>query len=320
VTTATGTAALQFGVPSGTYCADRWYVLTQTTGVQVSQTTGDVAKNACLLTNNAIGVNQGFGLAQVVSAEETVDMRGSQVNFQVDFKNSNGLPVNVAILEWSGTADTVTKNVVSDWTKVDYSTATASGKFFAYTTLTVTAVNTVTPTSSATFTQASVQGTVSATANNLIVFVWTAAPWTSGSTMTLTQAMLSPTPVALDYIPRPVNEESWIVRKHFERIDLPSGGILANGFSLSSTVANATVHFGDKRVTPTATFLGLVADLTVTDTGASHAGTAVAVTLPTKHAAMVGVTVASGLTGGGGNIVVDSGNTTHVCFEISADL
>lgn len=320
ITTATGAATLYFGLPDVTYGPDRWYVLSQTTGVAVAQTTGDDAKNACIITNNGYQTNQRFGVAQVIPSEDTYGLRGSNVTFQVDFKSSNGLPVYAAILEWTGTADSVTKDVVSDWTKTDFSTATASGKFFAYTTLTVTGAAVVTPSASATWTSLTAQGQVSSSANNLVVFVWTQDAWTPASTLTVTQAGLYESPVVLDWYPRPIAEEAVICRRYFERIDPPTSGIIANGFSSSTTVSKATVHYMHKRSTPTSSFVGLVADVSVVDKDNTTVATACAVSLSTKMAALVSTTVASGLTSGGGNYIVDSGNATHGALEFTSDL
>jgi hypothetical protein len=320
-TLSSAAATVAFGNPTDTYIADRWYVLTQTTGVAAARTTGDAAEYGCLVTQNAIGTgaNQRFGVAQIVENKDTVDMRGNYVTFQCRFQATNLQPVRAAILEWTGTADAATSAFVNTWTSASYT----SGGFFSGTTLTVTAVSAaVTPTAVNTWTDLIVGGQVGATANNLMVFVWTQDTAATGFAMKVTQAGLFNSPVEVNWYPRPHFAELSMCKRFFERFGVTAASqVYAAGYANSTTVARIILPYSHKIAAGTVAFQGLVADMTVqTDASASAAATAVSGSAGSQTAALIAVTVASGLTTGHGAHLADSGNATSAALEVSADL
>ena len=153
-----------------TYCLDRWYVLTQTASVQVTQQTDqeDGTPFNIRLTQNQAAA-QRMGLAQIIESKNCKDLRAKVVAMAARVRISNSQAVRYAILEWTGTADSVTSDVVNDWTSSTYT----AGNFFLAANLTVTAVGSITP-NAATWTDlTTLSATLGSSGNNLIIFIWT---------------------------------------------------------------------------------------------------------------------------------------------------
>jgi len=117
------------------------------------------------------GTTYRFGIASVFEAWYSVPSRGRSKTFSFKVaanKNAGSGSINVryAILEWTGTADTVTKDVVNDWASGIFT----GGNFFASTTLNVLATG-VTAITHNTSQQISISATVGVSCNNLIVMV-----------------------------------------------------------------------------------------------------------------------------------------------------
>lgn len=163
-TQAPGTATAR---ADDTYGPDVWYVLTQTGTVTTERGTGDKSRYDCKLTQTQASA-QRFGLAQIVENAVAHPMRSRRIYGKARIKCSASQAIRIAILEWTGTADSVTSDVVNDWTNGTFTT----GQFFNSTTLTLVGTASVTP-SSNTWTDIEVSGSVSASANNLIFLVWT---------------------------------------------------------------------------------------------------------------------------------------------------
>lgn len=118
------------------------------------------------------GTTNRFGIASVFEARYSVPSRGRSKTFSFKVaasKNAGSGSINVryAILEWTGTADTVTKDVVSNWASGTFT----GGNFFASTTLNVLATG-VTAITHNTSQQISISATIGASCNNIIVFTW----------------------------------------------------------------------------------------------------------------------------------------------------
>jgi hypothetical protein len=111
---------------------------------------------------------QRIGYAQIIEGQRCRKLRGSRVTFGGRLKYSNAAAVRFAILEWTGTEDAVTSDVVNDLTSGTYT----AGNFFISTTTTVRAVGSLTP-SASTMTDFRLSATLGTSFNNLIVLVWT---------------------------------------------------------------------------------------------------------------------------------------------------
>lgn len=183
----------------GAYGADRWYSLTQTGAVTQTRQDGSLGSRYGLRLNQDQASAQRMGAAQVIEASDSIPYRGRTVRFQFKAKVSTGTPnVRFAIVEWTGTADVVTKDIVNDWTSGTYT----AGNFFTSTTTTVAAVSS--GALSTAFQSFSVSATISASCNNLIVFVWTEGTAAQNVQLTLAELLLCDKNVSQDWIPESI--------------------------------------------------------------------------------------------------------------------
>lgn len=153
-----------------TYAQDGWYVLTQTAAISTAQQTDQengTPFNIRMTQTQAAA--QRMGLAQIVESKSSKKRRGSAMVESLRIRASNGQAIRYAILEWTGTADAVTSDVVLDWTSASYT----AGGFFLASNLVVTAIGTITPTANTWTDVTALTGTFGSTVNNSIVMVWT---------------------------------------------------------------------------------------------------------------------------------------------------
>lgn len=150
---------------------DCWYSLIQAAGATITQS-GNIGKALSSMKITAGGVVNRYGVAQIVEGVESIPYRGLPVTAQVLIKpfnnaGSGSRDYRIAILEWTGTINTVISELVADWTSSVYTTA----GFFAPTSklLVGTAAATIAHNAEVVL---SVSGNVSVNCNNLIVFVW----------------------------------------------------------------------------------------------------------------------------------------------------
>jgi hypothetical protein len=164
-----------------TYAHECHIALTQTAAVGVSTLTAPTDGIGSMMRFTQTNASaQRFGVEQVFEARETYKMRGQPITIEGTLRYSNNATIRYAILEWTGTADTVTTDVVNDWTSGTYT----AGNFFNSTTLTVTSVGSITP-SASTFTEFKLTATLGSSANNVIVFMWTEGTAAQNSTLDL---------------------------------------------------------------------------------------------------------------------------------------
>lgn len=167
------------GISDDEYAHDRHYALTQSNDITVStidNPADGIAHMMRLTQDNASA--QRMGYAQALEAEVTYGLRGKTVTLGGKLRYSNAAAVRYAVLEWTGTADALTSDVVNDWTSGTYT----GGNFFNSTTLTVTQVGSITP-SAATITDWSMTVTIGSSVNNIIVLYWTESTAAQNSTL-----------------------------------------------------------------------------------------------------------------------------------------
>lgn len=181
-------------ITDATYAFDRWYGLTQTAGATASQGanfTNGVPYYMLLTQPNA--TSQRIGLAQVIESVNCIDLRGQTVTLSGLTAVSSLATTRFAIIEWTGTADAVTKDVVNDWTNGTFT----AGNFFKSTSFTIAAVGSKTGGLS----PFSLTATISSAANNIIVLVWSDAVLAQNAVLYLGKAQLeigsSPTQFAV---------------------------------------------------------------------------------------------------------------------------
>ncbi len=152
------------------YTLDRWTLLLEAANAAVvTQETSDVptdgSPRALKLTVGS-GEDNKFGIATYLETLDVRDLRGKTVSLQAKLKATAAITdVRMAVLEWTGTADSVTSDVVGTWGSAGTNPTLATS--WAYR---GTPANLSVTTSWATY---RVEGlTVGASANNLAVFVW----------------------------------------------------------------------------------------------------------------------------------------------------
>lgn len=157
-------------VADGAYCLDRWYALTNTGNVTIAQQTlqTDGIKTNIRLTQPDVTAKR-LGLAQCVEAADAQPLRGSSVVLSARVRVSTSQAIRYAILSHTGTADSVTRDVVNDWTSGSYT----AGNFFIAANLTVQAVGSITPNASTWTAITALTATLSSSAQNLFVIFWT---------------------------------------------------------------------------------------------------------------------------------------------------
>lgn len=153
-----------------TYAWDRHYVLTQTGAVGISTVDGgDGAPYMMRLTQSQASA-QRMGVATILEARDSTVARGGPITLSGKLESSTAQTIRYAILEWTGTADSVTSDVVLDWTSGTYT----AGNFFLASNLTVAATGSL-ALSATTLTDFELTASISSSCNNLIFFVWTDA-------------------------------------------------------------------------------------------------------------------------------------------------
>lgn len=195
------------------YFADRWYMLTQTNTVTPSRLTNpeNGYRDGVRITQSQASA-QRFGFAQIIEGRDCVDMRGSSVVFSPRIRASAAQAIRYAILEWTGTEDAVTSDVVNDWTNGTYT----GGSFFNSTTLNVLAVGVVTPGANTWQTLADITATVGASANNLILMVWTEGTAAQNFTLDFDNMVVQKAAVSSATEPRSYAEELVLCQRFYE--------------------------------------------------------------------------------------------------------
>lgn len=169
-----GNGVLQGG-PSGAKADDtyglhqRWYGLTQS-GTFTPSTTADIRNGipyAMTLTNSH-GSAQKLGYAQIVEGKSMKHLRGCKATLSAYARSSGSVIVRMSVLEWTGTEDTVTSDVVNNWASTTYT----AGNFFISSTFNILSTTGIT-TNASTMTRGSLAVDVGSSANNLLVILWT---------------------------------------------------------------------------------------------------------------------------------------------------
>ena len=206
-----------------TYNLDRWYVLSDGNDiVDITQTT-TVPTNAA---KNSIGldvetVNKKFGIAQIIENVNCVDAIGGAVtlSFQAKVSATTQLDnVKCAIVAWSGTADTVTSDIISAW-GVEGTNPT----LIANATYENSPANLNVTTSFATYNVTATVDTASTT--NLILFIWSDVTTTTlGDFLFITNVQLEKGSTASSFDYRSIGTELALCQRYYQILQNASGG------------------------------------------------------------------------------------------------
>jgi hypothetical protein len=163
----TGAAA----VSDGAMLADGWFGL-ESSGSAILKASYSAA-NSYMEVQQSVASSIRIGAGQCLWASDTYNLRGSKVTlaFDVAVNVATAPTIRAAVLEWTGTADSATRDVVNDWTSGTFTT----GNFFKSTNFVLAGIGSVTiPLGSggAFHTGYVTTSAITSSANNLIIFLW----------------------------------------------------------------------------------------------------------------------------------------------------
>lgn len=232
------------------YGHDQWYALTQTGAIAPSTLT-DVENTTPFMARltQSQATAQRFGYAQIIEGRRCKAYRGQTVTFRFGrTRLSSSANVRIAVLEWTGTEDAVTSDVVLDWT----STAYTAGNFFLAANLTVSGVVQQALTANTLTDGSSVTVTLGSTFNNLIIFVWTETVAAQNVMLDLAKAQLETGSTAGAYDARDYTVDLELCKWYFERISKSTQlDTYCLYQSITTGTARAFLTYLQKRVAPT---------------------------------------------------------------------
>jgi hypothetical protein len=242
-----------------TYAHDRWNVLTQTGTIALSTLT-DVENTTpfmARLTQSQASA-QRMGYSQIIEGKNCKHLRGQQVTFRFGRERlSSSANIRIAVLEWTGTEDSVTSDVVLNWTSTTYT----AGNFFLAANLTVSGVVQQALTANTLTDGSSVTVTLGSAFNNLIVFAWTESTVAQNVTLDLGKAQIETGAAASTFVVPDYEVELDRCKRYYTRLTPGT-----NCFFPGCGVANTT--------STTETMIALGAPLRTAPSALEQSGTA----------------------------------------------
>ena len=286
------------------YTLDRWYILSDTNDViDVTQETTTVPTNGeFAIALDVETVNKKFGIATIIENKDVIGLVGNTVTFSFKAKVSATTKldnVKAAIVAWSGTADTVTSDIISAW-----GAEGTNPTLIANATYENTPANLSLTTSYATYSISAAVDTAST--QNLILFIWSdVTDTTLGDFVYIAEAKLEKgsSATAFEYAGGTFEGELAACQRYYYRWN-PSaaGNRFSVGMADTTVVARTNLQYPvTMRIAPTA----LEQSGTATDYSARIQGVAIVTcsavpTFDSTSTQETGVTLtfASGLTAG----------------------
>ena len=273
-----------------TYNLDRWFVLSDGNDVvDITQETSTVPTNE--LTAIALDVetiNKKFGIAQIIEQVNCIGAIGNTVtlSFQAKVSATTKLDnVKCAIVAWSGTADTVTSDIISAW-----GAEGTNPTLIANATYENTPVNLNLTTSYATYSVSAAVDTAST--KNIIVFIWSdVTDTTLGDFLYITNAQLEIGTSATPFERRLYNQELANCQRYFELF-----GQSGTGRATAATTCDMSFPYCvTKRTTPTIALFKSTNTQITEATVATRTATSISASYPGTN----GTLLALGVSGGG---------------------
>lgn len=232
-----------------TYAHDRWYILTETSTVAVSnQTLIENGWTHAMRITQSQATAQRFGVAQIVESINCRHLRGSAVTLSARVRCSASTTLRYVIIEWTGLADTVTSDFVNDWTSATFT----AGNFFTSTSTTVAGTGSTTLTANTAAT-VSLTATLGSSGNNIAVMFWTDSTQAQNVTLDVGKVQLEPGSTATPFERRPQTTESMLCLRYYEKLSGATGDrYIRRGYGTNTGPQYYPVQFfGEKRVAPT---------------------------------------------------------------------
>ena len=208
------------------YHLDQWYALTESGIVTIAQQTDQENGQPTSLRMTQPDVTaKRMGSAQPIESINCRDLRGQTVALRARIRCSSSQAIRWAVVEWTGSADWITKDIVNTWSSGTFTT----GNFFIATTTTIAATGSVTPAAN-TWTDLLASATISSSANNLIVFIWSEGTLAQNATLDLGAVQLAQG-AQTPFEARPVGFELFLVCRYFQVTEGTFSGLTssANG-------------------------------------------------------------------------------------------
>ena len=256
-----GTSFVSGANNNDTYNLDRWYVLSDgNDAVDITQTTTVPTGAKYSIGLDVETANKKFGIAQIIENVNCFDAIGGTVtlSFQAKVSSTTKLDnVKCAIVAWSGTADTVTSDIISAW-NVEGTNPT----LIANATYENTPANLNVTTSFETYTVSAAVDTASTT--NIILFIWSdVTDTTAGDFLYVTNVQLEKGTQATSFDYRPYGTELALCQRYFQKFQ---NGATPTGALCTGTTWTTVNFFG---------IIPYVTTMRATPTGAVSASTAV---------------------------------------------
>ena len=190
-------------------------------------------------------------------------LRGGSATLSARVRCSASTTLRYAILEWTGTADTLgyattSRDPVNDWTSSTYTV----GNFFKNTTTTVTATGSTALTAN-TLTTVSLTGTLGSSANNIIVMFWTDSTQAQNVTLDIGKVQLESGNTANTFTVNSISSETLLCQRYFFRSKV-TGATYYTTFGSASSYSTTALfyHFAYQttmRSNPTISYGGTLA-------------------------------------------------------------
>jgi len=298
------------------YTLDRWYILSDGNDIiDVTQDTTTVPTNGeFAIALDVETVNKKFGIATIIENKDVIGLVGNTVNFSFKAKVSATTKldnVKAAIVAWSGTADTVTSDIISAW-----GAEGTNPTLIANATYENTPVNLNLTTSYATYSVSAAVDTAST--QNLILFIWSdVTDTTLGDFLYIAEAKLGlgSTATAFQYAGGTFQGELDACNRYYQRWNIASFSKIGTGVTFDATNIFAVVVpiKTNMRVAPSLATAGLAAFDGVTTYTATIGNNLSTTNNICMDLAVTGAT-APRFQQVGGN------NTANAYFEASAEL
>jgi hypothetical protein len=224
------------------YVLDRFYILSDgNDAIDVTQTTTVPTGAKFSIGLDVETTNKKFGIAQIIENANCFDAIGGAVtlSFQAKVSATTKLDnVKCAIVAWSGTADSVTSDIISAW-----GAEGTNPTLIANATYENTPANLNVTTSFATY---SVTANVdTASTSNIIVFIWSdVTDTTAGDFLYVTNIQLEKGSTATSFDYRPYGTELALCQRYYYKIGAGiSNSMLGVGWNISTTQSFALTTF-----------------------------------------------------------------------------
>lgn len=234
-----------------TYGHDGWIALNQSNEVAITTLTDPEAgaSTGVRITQSNAAAKR-FGYLQIIPSHISRALRGKHMVLSGRLRCSATTVIRWSILEWQSTADSVTSDIVNDWTSSTFT----SGNFFIANTATVVLDSAQATANTWRDLEARTSGVVSSSCNNLLVFMWTDSTQAQNVTLDFNRMKMEQGREATEYVEPSLEDVFEECQRQYavismqtengsRHVSLPTRMRAAP--SLSATVgtpANATVH------------------------------------------------------------------------------